>query len=1195
MYLKELKNMPIYSGCRVKKMLPLKLILKLRLLAHKKTILYSMKLTAILMFFACISVSAKSKAQRITWTGTNVSLKKVFSEIKKQSGFTVFYNYQILETSKKVSGNIKNAPISEFLDLILEDQNISYTIEDSTIILIPKSKALVADVPNVAMFLSIDIHGRIENESGAPLQGITITVKGTRIATSSDENGNFSLKNLDENVVLEITGVNVERRELKVMGRSDIGIIRMKTKIVTEEEIVINTGFQKLTKERSTGSFTFVDKELLSKQVSVNLFDRLETSANSVTFNKGTDNGVGQLMVRGISTIKGPKSPLIVIDNFPYEGDLQNINPNIVENITILRDAAASSIWGAKAANGVIVITTKKSSLNSPLNLSFHSTYSIGNKPDLSYIKMMNSSDFIDVETELFNRGFYESDIYSFQHPVLSPVVDLLYKGRDGIISKQKVLDEINSLRKIDVRDEYKKYMYRPSLNRQYSLELGEGYSNFSWMTFLGFDDNLDNIEAKYRRLNLKSQNVWKISKKIQWSNNISLNQNHTSSGRSAYGSIKVKSNGLPYIKLADELGNPLIVVKEFNQDYKSSLGDGKLLDWNYYPLTDWQFNSDKSNSTEIILNSSLNAKIFNYLSAEISYQHWLESGSSHQLQSIQGYAAKDMVNKFTSISNNNVIHNIPKGDIMSQSNSNRNANNFRGQLMFDKMWGNHNFTMLAGGEIRISNIKHSGNKYYGYNPSNLAFGIPKYDEAFPLITGGYDFIPNGLSLGEFNNNYVSGFLNSSYTLKNRYIFSGSVRKDASNLFGLNTNDQWNPFWSVGGSWDISKEKFYKFSWVPKLKFRTSYGFNGNIDPSMVASSTISYSYYNSPFTGSPMAMISNYYNPELKWELMEMINAGIDFSFKNNRISGSIEVFHKRGKNLFGVAPMDYTTGVNLLTKNAAGMKGRGIDIHLKSLNLSLPKFKWYSILNFSTINDKITKYHLSNTFASQFLLPSVPISGLTGYPVYSMFGYKWAGLDPATGDPLGYLNGEISKDYSKITGIGTDVKDLQYFGSALPTIYGNFTNTFSLQNFSVDIGISYKMGYYFRKSTINYTSLFYDWVGHSDYAQRWQKPGDELTTNIPSNVFETNIHRDAFFAKSSVLIEKADHIRLQFINLSYVLNKEQWKKSPFNSVEVFGNVNNLGILWQASKSGIDPDYNLGEYSMPPVKNFSLGIKVKY
>ena len=218
-----------------------------------------------------------------------------------------------------------------------------------------------------------------------------------------------------------------------------------------------------------------------------------------------------------------------------------------------------------------------------------------------------------------------------------------------------------------------------------------------------------------------------------------------------------------------------------------------------------------------------------------------------------------------------------------------------------------------------------------------------------------------------------------------------------------------------------------------------------------------------------------------------------------------------------------------------------------------------------------------------------------MEGKPVYSIFGYQWAGLEASTGDPQGILNGQITKDYSKLIYSNSDIKDLDFFGSALPTIYGSTIQSFSYNQLTMDIAVSYKLGYWLRKRSINYSNLLTSWIGHSDYANRWKQPGDELKTNVPSEIFSTNSARDAFYNGSSLLVEKADHIRLQYVRLAYTLPKNSFSKLNLKNANLFINVANPGILWKANKSGIDPDYNLGGNAIVPPVNYSIGFNLNF
>lgn len=1036
----------------------------------------------------------------------------------------------------------------------------------------------------------------LDNATSAPIADIVVSVADSRQMTLTDSEGKFRLNVLSKKVNLILSGKHYESRTVSVkLPQEKTLSFTLTPKVFEIEKVTLSTGYQKIAKERATGSFSSVDSPLLQQQITTNIIDRLPAIASGVLMSKGT--GTSQLMVRGLSSINGPKAPLIILDNFPYEGDINNINPNTVENITILKDAVASSIWGARAANGVIVITTKNARLSQKMRLDFTANTTISPKPDLNYLKPITSSDFIDVEKELFSRGYYNNDINSSSHPVISPVVSLLNREKTGLISHEFATQEINRLKNIDTRDQYRKHMYQPSVNRQYFLNISEGTPKLSWSSSLGYDDNTGNLDEDYQRLNLRFQNTWKPTEKLTLNTTAYLTRTANQSGRTGYGGITMKNNAVPYMEFANNSGNALAVFSVYDQNYKNSLADKGLLDWNYYPLTNWKHSTTKATATEFIINSAVNYKFFRSLDADLLYQYQWSSGQTDNLNDEQSYYTRNYINQFAQINANGLVSFIvPKGGILDKTNRLIDTNSLRGQLNYNQTFNKNRISALVGAETRSSNNKIEYNRFYGFNENNLTTGSVDYNGQYPnFVTGSKSYIQRNQSLAEQNTRFVSLYGNASYTFDGKYIFSGSARKDASNLFGLNTNDQWNPFWSTVLAWDISKESFYKSSVLPFLKLRTSYGYSGNINPAMVAVTTIKYYRENSLYNNQPTAQFDNYYNPSLKWESTRMANFALDFSTGNNWISGSLEYYTKKSDNLFGSTPVDYTTGILNMLWNVAAMKGKGWDIELKTINID-KNFKWKSIFNISGYKDEVTQYYMNNKVARNFVQQDVSayITGLEGLPVYSIFGYKWAGLDPQTGDPLG-LEGEISKDYVGIMNADINTENVQYFGSAVPTHFGSFVNSFSYRNFSLDVGMLYKMGYWFRRNSINYTALYNNWLGHADYQERWQKPGDEAFTNVPSNQYVSNSNRDAFYNGAGILVEKGDHIRLQYINIAYNLTRDHWTKMPMKYLNLFFNINNLGILWRANKAGIDPDYNITNTNLKPSINFTLGLKANF
>ena len=304
--------------------------------------------------------------------------------------------------------------------------------------------------------------------------------------------------------------------------------------------------------------------------------------------------------------------------------------------------------------------------------------------------------------------------------------------------------------------------------------------------------------------------------------------------------------------------------------------------------------------------------------------------------------------------------------------------------------------------------------------------------------------------------------------------------------------------------------------------------------------------------------------------------------------MSGSIEYYQKNGTDLIGFSPIAPSTGQVRFKGNTAATKGHGVDLVLNSTNIDRA-IKWQTNFLFSTSKLTVTSYKDKAT--SSYLLNYGDAGGYLheGNTLFALYSYKWAGLEPETGDPRSYLNGAVSKDYTAIY-TNTKPEDLIYHGSARPTLFGAVRNTFSWNNLSLSFNISYRFGYYFRRSSIIYSNNK-GLGGHGDYYNRWQKPGDELTTNVPSIPLTYLANRDNIYTYSETLVEKGDHIRFQDIQLSYTLSKAKFIKLPFARAQVYGYVNNLGIIWKASDKVSDPDYLTSQ----ALRTYSVGLKVDF
>lgn len=1133
---------------------------------------------------------------------TQADLPGLFREIEKKSNLLfAFQPDQVSGYTVKLNHDIRS--VKSTLDIALSGTPLSYRqIDNNVVIFLNNESGLSGGTGNetgdAPVQKLINIKGTVVDEYGNLLYGITVVVEGTTTGTITNDRGAFSI-DAPENSILAFTCIGMQKQTFAVSPGQTMLKVVMKMDISEIDAVkIVSTGYQKIPKERSTGSFVLLDKELINRSMSLDVISRLDNITPGLLFDRRFVGSPG-ITIRGLSTIQSDANPLIIIDNFPYDGDLNNINPNDIESITVLKDAAASSIWGARAGNGVIVITTKRGGLEQPVSVQLRSNVTLGSKPDLYYGRnFLNSSDFIEVERSLFEQGFFSWQETDPNHSAMSPVVELLIDERDGIISSEEAESTLSRWKENDIRDDIARYMYRTSVNQQHSLSLSGGGSQVSYYLSGGYDKNVTNlVRDGYDRLTVNSMLTYHPLSKLEvtsgflFCNTIDKTNNNggirSLSGKALY----------PYNRLADENGNPMALLRDYDAGFVSQAEPGGLLDWSYVPLDDMN-NSDYTIKTnDIRINTSLKYSITANLNIEARYQFEQQNTNTRNLQSLGLYSTRDLINKYACVEEGQLVFPIPVGDILDLRYSSLASNAGRVQANYNaQLKGEHMLNALVGAEIRQARLTGSSGRFYGYDDNLLTFSDVDLTSSYLVSPSGYtSLIPDGSSLSDLIDRYVSFFGNASYSFKNRYIFSASARKDESNLFGVDANQKGVPLWSAGLSWRLSSEQFYPFkTWMPVMKLRATYGYSGNVNKTLTAYPTAAYR--RSSLTQLPYLQIMTPPNPSLRWEKIKMINFGLDFETANRLITGSIEYYVKDGIDLIGKAPLDPTIGFNLSGRsefigNNASLTAHGVDVQLNFHKEITRNINWSAQVLYSFNRDKVTRYdYESNYISTYFEQYHIPV---TGFPRHSLYSIKWAGLDPVTGDPQVIIGGEVTKDYSTASSRLT-LDDLVYNGSALPVSFGSVRNNLILGDLTVGFNISYKMGYYFRRTSISYSGLYNSGTGHADYTKRWQEAGDEAITQVPSApVPGTTSSRDWVYLNSDLLVEKGDHIRFQDINLSYEFSSQKYRKLPFNSLKVYGYINNIGIIWRANKHKIDPDYIYQSY--PATRTYSLGINVQF
>lgn len=1043
-----------------------------------------------------------------------------------------------------------------------------------------------------SVFAQGKYRGKVIDQDHKPIAYATIKVDGTAATYRTDSLGRFEF--YPDNAIRSVTVSSVGFEPQKITWSSDdadktILLHRIENRL---DEAQVNTGYQIIPKEQSTGSFGTVSNRDLNTIPSKGLLDRIEGKVAGLQFDRRSGKSV--LNIRGINTFSEMAAqPLIVVDNFPYDGTLDDLNPNDVESVTVLKDAAASSIWGSRAGNGVIVVTTKKGKRTNKPAINFTTTTMISSKPNLFYNQTIDSKDFIEVERFLFDKGYYDE---SFNSPynqtlIFSPVVNMLYANKAGSLSDSEMDERIKSFAGKDYRNDLMKYVYQAAVNQQYFLDITTSSAINRNRYSLGYDrGTADTKGANNDRLTLRTTNSWQLGKKFIVENTLSLissrDKMFSSTPRYPMTPGGGKNSLYPYASLADGEGNLLSIPRFYNTSFLQRANEDGLLDWTYSPLEDRDKSTYKSWNRHVYLNFNLRYDILPFLKADLIYGYENSSGKSESLSGEDSFEVRDLINKHTRIIDGAKEYDFPFGAILRRGDNEMQSHRGRVQVSLNKTFGEeHLVNALIGTELYTRNMDQQSSGSYGYNPQVLSRKSIDYNTIYMLYGGlGYGFMTPLDAYSGTLSRTVSMYFNGLYEYKAKYGLSFSARKDAANSFGTNVNSQWNPLWSAGISWQVGKEKFMQqMEWVDYLKLRSTLGYGG-VQPSGALNKTVIGYVDNSRYTNLPYALIGSPPNPGLKWETVRTLNFGMDFSLYRGKLIVNIDYYRKKSFDLLSDDPFDPTSGYSLLTKNVGSIATHGIDLSLSS-NGQFGKGFWQSSVNFSYSKNKVTEFRGTIGTTSLYLDGGQMLSPLLDRSLYPVFSYKSAGLDPTNGDPRGYKDGEVSKDYQLLT--IDSLQNLNYHGTALPPIYGAWNNTIGYGKFYLNFSLLFKFGHYFRNKSINYGNLFDSWDGHADYAKRWQKPGDELVTTVPSMQYPNNSNRDLFYQNSEDNIARGDLIRLQNIRLGCNFGLVDSKMKG----QLYIGANNVGLIWRKNKANRDPDY----LSSPAPRVISVGGNINF
>ena len=1043
-------------------------------------------------------------------------------------------------------------------------------------------------------------------QDGKPIEEASVSVDKKHART--DKQGRFTIIVDKPTGVLTIKHIGYNEQRVAYENTSTLMNIALQANEKQIEVVeVVSTGYQKIPKERATGSFEFIDSALFNRKVSTDILSRLEDVVPGLSTDKSFASGRGNVLnmnVRGVSTLGSNLWPLIVIDGVPYENRMadyglaafNNINPNDVENITVLKDAAAASIWGAQSGNGVIVITTKRGKFDQKAQLAFNTNLTIVQRPDLYKYKVLPTSDYIDITRLFYDKGKYRSRLNQWNRNV-EPLVWLLKEATDKKITEEQLEAELDRLSQIDQRDDFMKYIYRPQIKQQHSLRLTQGGEKINFSLGVGYDHNLAELVTEdYQRINIKGAVQARPIKNLH----IDLTTTYAESKKKEswdythYNGLAKGVSNPPYMQLADANGKHLPVdISGLSPVYRDTVAGGRLRPFTYVPLDELLLTDQVQKIREVLMQLSVTYKFDFGVALHGLYAYQRNHNPISNWRSGESFVARDYANAFAQWDDNNIIWNYPLGDNLVGLDWNHYAHQGRVNLSFDRSFGDqHTISFLGGFDIRELQKDLKTFQYYGYEPDKGTFQQVQFGREFRTFNGkgGVNRIIDQNRMESLTNRFVAFYLNGSYTFKQRYIWSGSIRRDASNLFGVKANDRGQPFWSTGLAWLISNENYMADSYFNYLKLRTTYGYNGNVNNSTSPLPIMTIESQQHYITGQPYGFINRPPNPNLRWERVANLNLGVDFGTRDGIFSGAIEYYHKRAKDLIAQAEVDPSVGFTHLTVNTADLLTKGWDITINAKPIRNKTWEWNSNLVFSNGRTKVLKAYIDNDIAMSNVskASSVLMTPYEGRDLYSLLAFDWAGLDPVDGMPRAYLNGEMTKDYNAL--LYGNTASLKEYGTQRPRYFGSWRNSLRYKNLELSWNVSYQLGHKFIRETFRADYFFNDGVGHPDYALRWQQPGDEAWTDVPAFAYPIKTTANQVYGSSSALIERGDQIKLRDIQGS--LSIPGLARYGFKNFRLYAYMQNIGTLWQANKKGIDNEYGA---SIPDPLSTSFGINFNF
>lgn len=1133
-----------------------------------------MKLTTVLLFStAFLQVSAIGVSQTVNFSGQHVHLSRVFEAVESQTGFVFFYNEAVLKNSRLVTVKAVNMLLPDFLTLILKDQPLKYSIQSRTITISRKQApppAFKNAAPEpVAEILAppIDVRGKIFNEMGDPVAGASVLIKGTSRGTVSDTDGGFLLRNVEEDAILVIAGANFQQIEWRVDGKADLAIT-VQTVVNPLDEVVV-IGYGTLRKSDLTGAVGSVREKQLKERPATSLNQALagRIAGVQVNTNSGRPGGQTSVRIRGFSSINSTNNPLYVVDGVMlpvsnqglYSTAIDFINPNDIEAVEVLKDASATAIYGARGANGVILITTKRGKSGDG-----RITYDV----DLSVptvapnrAEVLNAKEFLAMEDlgyrnmEKYDPAGWASGKYAFRDPALARTDPRLFDSEGNPLYDTDWMKEATQ--------------NRISQNHQLGFNGGNGRNTYSFS--LGYRDEQGLLLHSYLKRYSAGFNYDDQIKK--W--------------LKVGGSVRYSSQRERIVNHGESTDTPERLIYQALPFLPVKFPDGSWADWEVYPNL-----SSKPNPVHYLdgrkyfLNTDM---LIGNAYSTISLAKGLE------MRTVLGV---NMLSLEDNQYNDRTIARTERG-IASVSNRKETFWSLENYLTYNKRVNDHSFTGLLGASWQETNSFSMGASIRNFSTDYLEFNNLGAGSQNP-----------GYNSSRFRYAFNSYFGRANYNFKDKYLLTLTGRTDGSSKFGQEHKYAFFP--SAAVAWRISEEAFWENNTaISNFKIRASYGITGNSEiPPYSSLSLLSSSYAavinNARVGGTGISRLANH---GLKWEKTAQSDVGIELALFNNRISIEADYYYRKTTDMLLDAPVPRTSGYTTIRRNIGSMENKGFEFSVNSLNINTRDFSWNTVFNISLNRNKVLSLATPSdifgvggpNFTNQTNIIRV------GEPVGSFWGLvrlgTWSeaereeatkfasyrnGLTMLPGD-VKYL--DVNGDYA------INDADRMIIGNGNPKGWGAFLNSFRYKNFDVTIELQYSYGNDILDMTTHsqedrqlfnnsYKTVLNAWTPENQHT-----PIAEIRDNRAGHVTQVDTHwlQDGSFVRGKNLL------------LSYSFGPAVTDRLHLSRLRIYGSVQNFFLITEFNRN--DPEvtsygnspFAQGQFffNYPRPRTYMLGLNV--